>query len=108
MTNAPFIPTDKQLPVLRTIATHLLDYAVCGDRGRNESDKVYDSITEHRDRGVMRAKYSSCGDLGHWLVYRLGCRETWVNRAENGGWRVGLNVNLLYGKQTHIGGNPMA
>lgn len=63
-------------------------------------DAVYRAVTEGRqdlarDRGYP---YSSCGDLAHWLLYRLGVRDRDViNRDECGGWRVGENISRLAG-----------
>ena len=43
--------------------------------------------------------YSSCGDLAHWLLMMLGCRdEGIVNRGDDGGvkgWAVGSNLSRL-------------
>lgn len=78
---------------LRALALQWLDYACNGTIGRTEKgDPVYDAVTEHRDTGD---KYSSCGDLAHWLLYRLGVRATWVNREEHQGWKVGQNISWL-------------
>ena len=82
--------TDRYREHVRT----LCEYAVNGAVGRPESDPVYRMVTEDRDTG---SKYSSCGDLPHWLFYRLGIRMGWVNRDEHNGWRVGLNIgDLVY------------
>lgn len=77
---------------LRELAGELLDLATQGTEGRRESDKLYRAITEQRDFGKG---YSSCGDLAHWLLYRLGVRSGYINRAEFEGWRQGLNVARL-------------
>jgi hypothetical protein len=39
------------------------------------------------------ARYSSCADLAHWLWFRLGFREDFINRHEAHGWVVGANLN---------------
>lgn len=82
--------------VVRGFATELLNYA-CGrwTGGRDENDPVYREVTENRDVGRMQKSYSSCGDLAHWLLYRLGCRSTFLNREEHLGWRSGKNVSRL-------------
>lgn len=82
--------------VLRTFATELVVYA-CGkwSGGRSESDPVYREVTENRDVGAAQASYSSCGDLAHWLLYRLGCRSRFINRKEHQGWAHGMNVSRL-------------
>lgn len=79
----------------RILSDLYLVYACQGNLGRDESDPVYQAITEGRDTGAMRAKYSSCGDLAHWLHFRLGMRGSWVNRRECRGWKVGQNVSRL-------------
>jgi hypothetical protein len=82
----------------REAAAALLGYAVNlpHGTGRSTADPVYRRIVE----GRVGSNYSSCGDLAHWFLYRLGVRAPWINRAENGpngrgGWRVGANLNAL-------------
>jgi hypothetical protein len=77
------------------LATELVEYACGGSTGRDESDPVYRAVTEGRDEGAMRERYSSCGDLAHWLLFRLGVRLPLVNRAEHRGWTSGVNVSRL-------------
>lgn len=74
------------------IVNDLLDLATNGDIGRGEGDEVYKRITEGRDFGKG---YSSCGDLCHWLLFRLGVRLPFVNRAEFTGWKSGQNIARL-------------
>jgi hypothetical protein len=81
-----------QLPTYQEIALGLLDVATDGAKGRPESDPVYKRITENRDFG---AGYSSCGDLCHWLLFRLGVRLPFINRNEAGVWKTGLNISRL-------------
>lgn len=69
-----------------------LRIATDGEKGRGESDPVYRAITEGRDVGEV---YSSCGDLCHWLLFRLGIRSPYINRAEHRGWRMGMNIGYL-------------
>ncbi|MFZ5890638.1 MAG: hypothetical protein ACOY0T_06165 [Myxococcota bacterium] len=80
----------------RTFATELLHYA-CGkwSGGRSEADSIYREITEGRDVGAAQRTYSSCGDLAHWLLFRMGCRSAFVNRKEHLGWKTGANVSSL-------------
>jgi len=80
------------MPDYRALAERFLLLAVNGEAGRTEQDPVYRAITEGRDFG---AGYSSCGDLCHWLLFRLGVREAWLNRAEHNGWRQGKNIGRL-------------
>jgi len=70
-----------------------LEYACGYDKGRSETDSVYQVVTEGRDKPTPG--YSSCGDLAHWLYARLGVRLPWVNRAELNQFRVGMNVSRL-------------
>jgi hypothetical protein len=69
----------------------LLDWACIGGT-TDERHPNYVEVTEGRD---VAAGYSSCGDLAHWLLYRMGCRQEWVNRKEHRGWAVGKNISLL-------------
>jgi len=84
--------------IARTFATEFLNYA-CGrwTGGRNENDVVYAQVSEGRDVGPMQKSYSSCGDLAHWLLFRMGCRSAFINRKEHLGWHMGLNVAKLVG-----------
>lgn len=70
---------------------------------RKPSDPVYKWVTEGRDPGPQ---YSSCGDLAHFILYRLGCREPWINRKEHLGWKPNRNVNRLV--RLPIGTNELA
>jgi len=79
----------------RAVATELVEFACGGTDGRSEADPVYRAVTEGRDIGTMQRRYSSCGDLAHWLLYRLGVRLPLVNRAEHLGWTSGANVSRL-------------
>lgn len=82
----------------RTFAEEFLSYA--GGRwtgGRAENDPVYVQVSEGRDVGAMQERYSSCGDLAHWFLFRMGCRSAFINRQEHLGWRVGENISKLVG-----------
>jgi len=91
MTDQEF--NDTPLQAFRLGASALLTYAVASSV-KPTTDQVYRAIVE----GRLAPKYSSCGDLAHWFLYRLGVRAPWINRVENKpvGWRVGLNLNLLH------------
>lgn len=69
----------------------------CGSTGRTISDDVYREVTEGRQDAALRSGgfYSSCGDLGHCLLFALGCREHWINRDEHEGWSPIVNVSRL-------------
>jgi hypothetical protein len=93
---------DLTLDVWRSAAVALCEYACGGSAGRSKDDAVYKAVTENRDGPgpEQRRRYSSCGDLAHWLYQRLGIREAWVNRADDGAfgpWRPGANVTSLWG-----------
>jgi|SRR6478735_2320309 len=95
------------IDVWRAAAVALCEYA-CGDgAGRTKDDPVYLEVTERRDGPGpdVRSKYSSCGDLAHWLYKRLGIREAWINRTDDGvfgAWNPGANVALLWGDRCPI------
>lgn len=89
---------DVSFDVFQQSAVALIEYACGGARGRDKDDPVYTEVTEGRDRGADRARYSSCADLYHWLMKRLGVQEKWVNRTDdslNGPFQVGANVSHL-------------
>jgi hypothetical protein len=76
---------------LRTRAVELLRLAGKNYQGRRQWDPVFEAVTE----GRQKPKYSACGDLGHWLLYRLGFRHHWINRHECLGWTSQVNVTRL-------------
>lgn len=76
---------------LREAAFDFLLMAAKDDQGRRQHDPVFEAVTERR----QGKGYSSCGDLAHWLLFRLGFRFPWLNRAEHQGWRVGQNLSLV-------------
>jgi hypothetical protein len=93
---------DLTLDVWRSAAVALCEYACGYEAGRNKDDPVYLEVTEGRDGPgpERRRRYSSCGDLAHWLYKRLGVREQWLNRTDDnafGPWRPGENIARLWG-----------
>lgn len=52
-------------------------------QGRDTKDKIYLAVIEGRN---YKPPSSSCGDLGQFLPFRLGCRQKWINREEHDGW----------------------
>lgn len=82
----------SDLQTLHAKVIRYLDIATDGTKGRPEGDPIYQAITEGRDFG---RGYSSCGDLCHWLLYRMGVRLDWLNREENGMWKQGKNISRL-------------
>jgi hypothetical protein len=93
------------LDEMRALVRAWCEYACDGDRGRGVDDPVYRWIVEGRDPGPG---YSSCADLAHWWLTRIGVRESWINRDEcgRGKWKMGANVSLL--APMPIFGNPLA
>jgi len=63
---------------------------------------IYEAVTD----GRQRKGYSSCGYLAHWMLFHLGVRLPWINRAEHLGWHVGENVMRL--TRRPIGSNELA
>ena len=92
MMKLPWIdPIDPRAP--GSIAVYLVEYACDGRKGRPErGDAVYDAVTEHRD---TFSGYSSCADLAHWMLYRLGIRLGFINRVEHKGWQQQVNLSRL-------------
>jgi hypothetical protein len=73
-----------------------LDNYACGyDKGRAKTDAVYQEVVEGRDVPSVYKTYSSCGDRAHWRAYRIGIRQSWINRKEYKGWRPGRNISAL-------------
>ncbi len=89
------VPSEDEL---RRAAIALVRYAVDagGANYRRRGDPVFEEVTEGR---CSYSKYSSCGDLCHWLLFRLGVRdERIVNRSTDGGvipWASGKNLSRL-------------
>lgn len=83
---------------LRKAAVELVKHAVDarGKKYRVKGDEVFEEVTEGR---CAFPRYSSCGDLPHWMLYRLGVRdERLVNRTDDGGkipWAMGMNLSRL-------------
>lgn len=79
------------------------EFACADGAGRCANDPVYRWIVEGRDKGPS---YSSCADLAHWLLYRLGVRSVFVNRTEHNGYVPVVNVARLCARP--IGTSPVA
>jgi hypothetical protein len=81
--------TGEQIDQLqRDVVPDLIDWA-CQDGTANVRGEHYLSVVEGRNH----KGYSSCADLAHWLLFRLGCRQTWLNRQEHAGWQDQVNVS---------------
>lgn len=88
------------LPEAQALAQALLRFAVNDEHGRSETDPIYVRVTEGRDgpTAELRRRYSSCGDLAHWMLRCLGVRAPWLNRDDDGDekpFRYGVNLNWL-------------
>lgn len=88
-------------------AVALCEWACGYDAGRSKDDPVYKLVTENRDGPgpEQRKLYSSCGDLGHFMLERLGVRAPWVNRTGDGVygvWKPGVNISNLWGSACPI------
>jgi hypothetical protein len=114
------------MPTLRAAAVSLATLAVDGENGRRVGDPIHEWVTEGRRQeyewavrngskwALNMEPYSSCGDLAHWLLTMLGCRdESVVNRTDDGGvmdWMPGPNISRLVGSKFYTKGhrvNPM-
>ena len=86
--------TGEEIDARRELCRPLLEYS-CDGSAVDEFHAHYVQVTEGRDVGAMRAKYSSCADLAHWQFFRVGVRSPFVNRKEHRGWVPGVNVSRL-------------
>ena len=78
----------------RELALKLCSWATYQGQGAPTGSERYRVVTEGRT--LPGGRYSSCGDLAHWMLYSLGCRDrSLCNREALGGWRVGQNLLLL-------------
>lgn len=81
--------TPEELHEYRKRAVAWLEYA-CAGNPPLDSPRHLEIKEGRRGKG-----YSSCGDLAHWMLFRLGVREPWINRKEHLGWVVGVNVSRI-------------
>jgi len=89
----------------REAIAELARYACGYSAGRRKDDPVYTAVTEGRDNKSSWRYYSSCADLGHWLAKRLGIREAWINRTDDGvhgPWESMKNVGKLGQAGAHV------
>jgi hypothetical protein len=81
--------TPEVLHEYRKRAVAWLEYACLGN-------PALDSVRHLEIKEGRTGKgYSSCGDLAHWMLFRLGVRSPWINRKEHRGWACGMNVSRL-------------
>lgn len=93
------------LDEFRTQARIFCETAVAGELGVRITHPVYRQVTENRDPGP---DYSSCGDLCHAMLFSLGLREKFLNRAEFEGFKWGMNIARLTCKPIGGGANGLA
>lgn len=98
--------TEEQLFDLRVLATRALAKVCGGSGGRLETDPIARAMTEQRDGGHDRDKFSSCGELPMWMFELVGVRLPWLNRASLRPYRWGMNIQLLSARP--VGANPIA
>jgi hypothetical protein len=88
--------TELDIHERRLIAVAWLEWACdafgeTGLPGVDEDDERYRHVTESLDPGSFHIKpdpVSSCAMLPHFMLYRAGVREPWIDRKEApGGWR---------------------
>lgn len=81
--------TGEEIDALqRDVVPDLLDWA-CQGGTQDTMHPNYLRVVE----GRTHRGYSSCADLGHWLFFRCGARQTWLNREEHEGWKDQVNVS---------------
>lgn len=97
----------RKLEQIRNRAVDLALHAVDRRNGRDVGDPVHDEVTQDRTKnneirrrkGSSEVPYSSCGDLAHWMLYQLGCRDPLlVNREKPSDglkWIIGANVSRI-------------
>lgn len=101
--------------IVREAAVSIARFAVGGYGGRYVGEPVFERITEGRQRAqdaqqirdpLHTVAYSACGDLCHYVLRCLGCRdETLVNRNDDGGshpWSVGRNLSMMNGSKLWV------
>lgn len=93
--------TPGRLHEYRIRAVTWLEYA-CAPPAALDSARHLEIKEGRRGKG-----YSSCGDLAHWMYYRIGVRAPWVNRAEHHGWVCGVNVSRLVAHSTRYTGQRL-
>jgi hypothetical protein len=114
LTSNPADLSNNDPDLVRKAAVALARYATAAPTPghREVGDLVHEEVTEGRYKQWLDARaagqpwamhmiYSSCGDLIHWILRCLGCRdESLVNRNDDGGdhpWASGVNLQKLQG-----------
>jgi hypothetical protein len=90
-------PFELDEELVRRVMVTNARYACDGDLGRQQGDPVFEEITEGRQTGDE--DYSSCADLVHFCLRRLGLRdERILNRTDDEGdvaWKPAVNISRL-------------
>lgn len=89
--------TPEIVALYRMAMCALAEEACGGAKGvRSKLEPRYVEVTQGRDgpTDAIRRGYSSCGDLGNWLLERVGVDASLLNR-EPGHYRIGWNVAKL-------------
>jgi len=93
--------------LVRDAVISIAQFATGGDVGRWVGDPIFERVTEGRQaiqdaaqrKNPKIVPYSACGDLVHYILRCIGCRdESLVNRNDDGGthpWDVGKNLTKL-------------
>lgn len=96
-TEVPTLTADE-VHARRKVAVAWLEYWCGWPPGEEiaKTDPRYIDCTEGRDRTPAQQRvYSSCADLAHGMLYRVGVRLPWLNRDEHRGWKSSVNVSRL-------------
>lgn len=91
---APYVP-NPDISLWQMAAVALCEDACGYSAGLSKTAPKYLEVVERRDLPAIYTRYSSCGDLGNWLLERLGLTEKWLNRATLGHYVTGANVARL-------------
>lgn len=78
-------------PKYRDACRQLLEWSCGGPVGLPQTDPNYLYVTEGRE--PLHSKYgTSCGELPHWELFRIGIRSKCINRKEAHGYQSGMNI----------------
>lgn len=81
-------------PEYRDTARRLLEWAGGGPEGYPQTSPVYLAVTEGRE--PLNSHFgTSCGELPHWELFRMGVRSPFINRDEAHGWKPVINIATL-------------
>src|SRR6188768_3209150 len=78
--------------------------------GFSKTDPIYVAVTEGRDGPgpEQRVHYSSCADLSHAILQRVGVRLPFLNRRSYLGWKPGVNISNLQRPACPFASAPVA